>query len=675
MSRSKMNSEEAKSRIELLRRELHEHNYKYYVLSAPTLSDYDFDMMLKELQRLEEEFPQFDDPQSPTKRVGGDVTDKFEKVRHKYPMMSLSNTYSFEEIRYWETRIKKAVDGDLEYVCELKYDGVAIGITYIHGKLVRAVTRGDGVTGEDITTNVKTISTIPLRLRSEGYPDEFEIRGEIFLPVDVFTHMNAARIEAGEQPFMNPRNTASGTLKLQDSKIVAQRRLDCFLYALYGEDLPGKTHYDNLLAAKKWGFHVPDPKLRRIEKCADIACIEAFIDYWAKNRNDLPFEIDGVVLKINDLSMRDMLGFTAKSPRWATAYKFKAEQVSTKLEKVTYQVGRTGAVTPVANLAPVLIAGTMVRRASLHNADQIEKLDVREGDTVFVEKGGEIIPKIIGVDFTRRPHDLPKFTYIDRCPECGTPLERKAGEAQHYCPNASGCPPQIKGRIEHFISRRAMNIDGIGTETVEDLYEAHLISNVADLYDLSKEQVLGLNRMAEKSANNFMASIGRSTEIPFERVLFALGIRFVGETVAKTLARHFGSIDALMAATFDALINIDEIGEVIAQSVSDYFADKENLEIIRRLRAHGLQFETKEDTGSGNGELAGKTFVVSGVFSMSRDEMKKLIEDHGGKVVGSVSGNTDFLVAGENMGPSKKQKAEKLGVNIIDESHFKSLIE
>lgn len=668
-----MNSEQARSRIETLREELHEHNYKYYVLSDPAISDYDFDLLLKELQELEDRFPQFDDPQSPTKRVGGDITDKFEKVRHKYPMLSLSNTYGFDEIRDWENRMKRSVSEGLDYVCELKYDGVAIGITYENGRLVRAVTRGDGVTGEDITTNVKTISSIPLQLRGD-YPQEFEIRGEIFLPIDAFTDMNAERIEAGEQPFMNPRNTASGTLKLQDSSVVARRRLDCFLYALYGDDLPAQNHYDNLLAAQKWGFKVPDPKLNRIRKCADIDCIESFIDYWAEQRNDLPFEIDGVVLKVNDYAIQKKLGFTAKSPRWATAYKFKAERASTTLEKVTYQVGRTGAVTPVANLSPVLIAGTMVKRASLHNADQIEKLDVREGDTVFVEKGGEIIPKIVGVDFTQRPRDLPRFTYAEVCPECHTPLERKPGEAQHYCPNASGCPPQIKGRIEHFISRRAMNIDGLGTETVEDLYEADLIDDMADLYELTKSQVLGLDRMAEKSANNLMNSLKQSKNVPFERVLFALGIRYVGETVAKKLARHFKRIEAIIDAGFEDLIAVPEIGEVIAQSVIDYFADPTNLDIVRRLQKHGLQFETKDTVEAQNGKLTGRTFVVSGVFSISRDELKKRIEDHGGKVVGTVSGNTDYLVAGDNMGPSKKQKAEKLGVQIVGESEFNSMI-
>lgn len=676
MSRSKKNSEEARQRIESLRQSLDDHNYKYYVLNEPTISDFDFDMMMRELQDLEEAFPQFRDPHSPTMRVGGDITDKFEKVRHRYPMMSLSNAYNFDEVREWENRLKRSTQGNPEYVCELKYDGVAIGIVYQNGKMVRAVTRGDGVTGEDITTNVKTIASIPLQLRGDDYPAEFEIRGEIFMPIDVFTDMNAERVEAGEQPYMNPRNTASGTLKLQDSAVVAKRKLDCFLYAVYGENLPTDNHFDNLLAAKKWGFPAPDPDKRMVERCKTIGEIESFVDHWAARRNDLPFEIDGVVIKVNDLNLQDELGSTAKSPRWAIAYKFKAERVSTLLEAVTYQVGRTGAITPVANLKPVLIAGTTVKRASLHNADQIEKLDIREGDTVFVEKGGEIIPKIIGVDFTSRPADLPAFEYATHCPECGTPLERKPGEAQHYCPNTTGCPPQIKGRVEHFISRKAMNIDGIGTETVEDLYEAGLISNASDLFALTKEQVLSLDRMAEKSANNFMESIAKSREIPFERVLFALGIRFVGETVAKTLARHFGSIDRLMEATYDELIAVDEIGEVIARSVLDYFGDEQNLAIIENLRAYGLQFEVEEGSpAAGEGPLTGKTFVVSGVFTISRDELKNTIEAHGGKVVGGVSGNTDYLVAGENMGPSKKSKAEKLGVEIIDESRLKSMLE
>ncbi|HKK39005.1 MAG TPA: NAD-dependent DNA ligase LigA [Cryomorphaceae bacterium] len=668
-----MNSNQARERIEELSQELHQHNHRYYVLNSPTITDYDFDMKLKELQQLEESFPEFADPNSPTKRVGGDVTDKFRKVKHKYPMLSLSNTYNFDEIRDWEKRIKKNTDDEIEYVCELKYDGVAIGITYQNGLLARAVTRGDGQTGEDVTTNVRTISTIPLRLNGGEYPDEFEIRGEIFLPLQVFTDMNARRVEAGEEPYMNPRNTASGTLKLQDSGVVASRKLDCFLYAVYGESLPAESHMANLQFAAKLGFKVPEEAKKRIALCKSIEDIEAFINYWDAERTKLPFEIDGVVIKVNSYSAQEELGFTAKSPRWAVAYKFKAERVSTKLHKITYQVGRTGAITPVANLEPVLIAGTTVKRASLHNADQIEKLDVREGDTVFVEKGGEIIPKIIAVDFTKRPTDLVKHQYITHCPECGTELVRSEGEAQHYCPNSTGCPPQIKGRIEHFISRKAMNIDGLGTETVGELYDAGLIENMADLYDLSKEEVIRLDRMAEKSAENLINGVEASKSIPFERVLFALGIRFVGETVAKTLAREFKSIDGIIQADRDALITVNEIGDRIADSVREFFADEANLNLVDRLKEAGLQFHIEEIENDSE-TLAEKSFVISGVFAIDRKELKQLIERNGGKVLSGVSSKTDYLVAGENMGPSKRTKAEKLNVPIISEAELMKMI-
>ncbi len=668
-----MNSDQARKRIEELSHELHLHNHRYYVLNSPTISDYDFDMMLKELQQLEESFPELADPNSPTKRVGGDITDKFQKVKHKYPMLSLSNTYNFDEIRDWEKRIKKNTDDEIEYVCELKYDGVAIGITYENGVLSRAVTRGDGQTGEDVTTNVRTISTIPLRVTGNDYPEEFEIRGEIFLPLQVFADLNAERVEAGEEAYMNPRNTASGTLKLQDSAVVASRKLDCFLYAVYGESLPAESHMENLKFAAKLGFKVPEESKNRIALCKSIEDIEAFINYWDKERSDLPFEIDGVVIKVNSYSAQEELGFTAKSPRWAVAYKFKAERVSTKLEKITYQVGRTGAITPVANLEPVLIAGTTVKRASLHNADQIDKLDVREGDTVFVEKGGEIIPKIIAVDFTKRPADLVKHEYIANCPECGTELVRNEGEAQHYCPNSDGCPPQIKGKIEHFISRKAMNIDGLGTETVGELYDAGLIENIADLYDLTKEQVISLDRMAEKSAENLVNGVEASKTIPFERVLFALGIRFVGETVAKILAREFKSIDAIAAADREALIAVNEIGERIADSVVDFFADEANLKLINRLKEKGLQFQI-EEVENDSDSLADKSFVVSGVFEMDRKDLKALIERNGGKVLSGVSAKTDYLVAGENMGPSKRTKAEKLEVPIISEADLMNMI-
>lgn len=668
-----MNSDQARERIEELSQELHEHNHRYYVLNSSVISDYDFDMKLKELQQLEESFPDLADSNSPTKRVGGDVTDKFQKVKHKYPMLSLSNTYNIDEIRDWETRIKKNTDDEIEYVCELKYDGVAIGITYENGVLTRAVTRGDGQTGEDVTTNVRTISTIPLRLSGNEYPDEFEIRGEIFLPLQVFADMNAKRVEAGEEAFMNPRNSASGTLKLQDSSVVATRNLDCFLYAVYGERLQAKGHLENLQFAAKLGFKVPDESKNRIALCKSIEEIEAFINYWDEERSNLPFEIDGVVIKVNSYLAQEELGYTAKSPRWAVAYKFKSERVTTKLEKITYQVGRTGAITPVANLEPVLIAGTTVKRASLHNADQIEKLDVREGDTVFVEKGGEIIPKIIAVDFTKRPAHLVKHQYITHCPECSTELVRNEGEAQHYCPNLIGCPTQIKGRIEHFISRKAMNIDGIGTETVGELCDAGLVENFADLYDLTAEAVIKLDRMAEKSAENLVKGVEASKAIPFERVLFGLGIRFVGETVAKTLAREFKTIEALAEADRETLIAVNEIGERIADSVVDFFADEANLNLVNRLKEKGLQF-SMELIENDSESLVDKSFVVSGVFVMDRKELKELIERNGGKVLSGVSAKTDYLVAGESMGPSKRTKAEKLEVPIISEADLLNMI-
>ncbi|MFN2429679.1 MAG: NAD-dependent DNA ligase LigA [Cryomorphaceae bacterium] len=671
-----MNSEQAEKKIAELRRELHKHNHRYYVLSDPEIGDYEFDMMLKELQELESQFPQFQDPNSPTKRVGGDITSKFKKVKHKYPMLSLSNTYNFEEIKDWEQRIKKGTEQDIEYVCELKYDGVAIGITYANGKMERAVTRGDGDTGEDVTANVRTIASVPLELRGDGYPEEFEIRGEIFLPLEVFSKMNARRVENGLEPYMNPRNTASGTLKLQDSAVVASRHLDCFLYGLYGEGLPGKTHFENMEAARQWGFKVPDVKSRQIEIVRSIDGIEQFIEHWAEARHNLPFEIDGVVLKVNSYDAQDELGYTAKSPRWAVSYKFKAEQKSTTLEKITFQVGRTGAITPVANLEPVVIAGTTVKRASLHNADQISELDLREGDTVWVEKGGEIIPKVIGVDFSKRPKDRPEFTYTSQCPECGTELVRNEGEAIHYCPNAYGCPPQIKGRIEHFISRKAMNIDGLGAETVDQLFEAGLINDMADLYILQKDDLLKLERMAEKSANNLLEGVEASKQVPFERVLYAMGIRYVGETVAKKLARHFKSLERIKTATFDELIAVEEIGDRIAQSVMDFFANEVNLKIVSRLNEYGLNFEIAERDLPNSDRLGGKSFVVSGVFErVSRNELKSLIETNGGKVLSGVSGNADYLVAGDKMGPSKREKAEKLEVPIITEEEFLNMID
>lgn len=667
-----MTREEAKARIEQLSKDIDRHNHNYYVLSNPTVSDYEFDMLLEELVRLEKEFPEFLSPDSPSQRVGGTLTKEFKTVKHKYAMLSLANSYSREEIQEFENRIRKLIEKEVEYVCELKYDGVAIGLTYKNGKLVQAVTRGDGVQGDDVTTNVKTIKSVPLKLSGTDYPEEFEIRGEVFLPLKAFEKMNKEREEAGEELYANPRNTASGTLKMQDSSVVAKRGLDCFLYFLLGEDLPFNNHFDNLIKAREWGFKIPE----YMHKVRDINGIFEFIDEWDVKRHELPFETDGVVIKVNNYDDQEMLGFTAKNPRWAIAYKFKAEQAATLLNEVTFQVGRTGAITPVANLKPVLLAGTTVKRASLHNADQIEKLDLRIGDTVLVEKGGEIIPKIVGVDLTKRPTDSQPLQYITHCPECGTELKRNEGEAVHFCPNENGCPPQIKGRMEHFISRKAMDIDGMGSETIELLFEKGLIKNIADIYDLKKEDILPLERMAEKSAANLVAGVEQSKQIPFARVLFALGIRFVGETVAKKLALHFKSIDNIMNATFEQLVEAEEIGEKIAASIKDYFAKEDNLEIIKRLRKKGLKFELSEEENTKvSDKLAGKIFVVSGVFSkFSRDELKKAIEDNGGKNAGSISAKTSYVLAGENMGPSKLEKAEKLGVPIISEDDFINLI-
>jgi DNA ligase (NAD+) len=672
-----MTPEEAKAKIEQLTLELQEHNYNYYVLNQPIVSDYDFDMMLEELQKLEKQFPQFVLPESPTQRVGGEVIKKFNAVKHKYPMLSLSNSYSIEEITEFEGRIKKLVTEEIEYVCELKYDGVAIGITYVDGVLFRAVTRGDGIQGDDVTANVRTIRSIPLKLKGNDFPEEFEIRGEIFLPEKSFQNLNRERAANEEPLFSNPRNAASGTLKMQDSAVVSKRNLDCFLYGVCGEGLSFKSHYESLMKARGWGFKIPPPEKNYISVCKNVQEIFSFIEHWDTERNKLDFDIDGIVIKVNNLNQQQQIGFTAKSPRWATAYKFKAQQVSTILNSITFQVGRTGAITPVANLSPVLLAGTVVKRASLHNADQIEKLDLRIGDTVFVEKGGEIIPKIIGVDISKRKDPSLPVEYLKQCPECHTPLIRKEGEAVHYCPNEIGCPPQIKGKLEHFISRRAMNIEGIGSETVDQLYEAGLITNVADLYELQKEQLLPLERMAEKSAQNIVSGLEASKEVSFERVLFALGIRHVGETVAKKLAKHFKSIDCIMRASFEELMQAEEIGEVIANSVLGYFSNEQNILIVDRLKEQGLKFEIPEEEQSGTSDrLAGKTFVVSGVFSRySRDELKDLIEKNGGKNSGSVSSKTNFLIAGDNMGPAKLEKATQLGVNIISEEDFAKMIE
>jgi len=660
-----------KDKINQLREELNQHNYNYYVLDAPVISDFEFDQLLKQLQHLEEQHPEFFDANSPTQRVGGTVTKNFETVVHEFAMHSLDNSYSEEDLLDWEKRIKKLVDGAVQYTCELKYDGASMNLTYENGTLTKAVTRGDGTQGDDVTNNVKTIRSVPLKLKGD-FPSKFHIRGEIILPLAGFTKMNEERLEAGEDPYANPRNTASGSLKLQDSAEVARRPLDCLMYGIVGERLPITTQFESLQKARDWGFKVP-------EACTLANSIEEvlqFIHHWDVHRHKLPYETDGVVIKVNNLHQQEELGYTAKSPRWAMAYKFKTEQAITVLEKITYQVGRTGAITPVANLKPVQLAGTTVKRASLHNADQIEKLDIREGDTVYVEKGGEIIPKIVGVDFSKRAADSQPTQYITRCPECETVLTRKEGEAQHYCPNFYGCPPQITGRVQHFISRKAMDIEGLGGETVELLFKAGLIQNYADLYTLTVEQLLPLERMAQKSAENLVSGVEKSKEIPFERVLFALGIRFVGETVAKKLARHYKSIDAIQNATQMELIMVDEIGEKIAESVVEFFSKSENLEILNRLKTYGVKLQLSEEALQGQTDvLQGKTFVVSGVFEkVSRDELKKLIENNGGKVSGSISSKTNYVVAGANMGPSKKEKAESLGVPIISEDEFLMLL-
>ncbi|MCE2611909.1 NAD-dependent DNA ligase LigA [Flavobacteriaceae bacterium D16] len=661
-----------KESIEALRKELREHNYRYYVLDQPVISDYEFDMKLKELQQLEKEHPEYQDPNSPTQRVGGQVTKNFQTVVHQYRMFSLDNSYSREELQEWERRIQRIL-GDVEvaFTCELKYDGASISLTYEKGELVRALTRGDGFQGDNVTTNVKTIRSIPLKLKGD-YPEKFDIRGEIVLPIAGFEQMNRERIAAGEDPYMNPRNTASGSLKLQDSALVAERPLDCLLYGLAGQNLGVSTQFEMLEKSREWGFKVPNTA----QLCNSTEEVMAFVDAWEKKRHDLPYETDGIVIKVNSLQHQEELGYTAKSPRWAMAYKFKAEQAVTLLNKITYQVGRTGAITPVANLEPVLLAGTTVKRASLHNADQIAKLDIREGDTVFVEKGGEIIPKIVAVDLTRRKEDSKPTVYITHCPECGTELIRKSGEAQHFCPNDNGCPTQITGRIQHFISRKAMDIEGLGSETVELLFKADLIANYADLYILTKEDVMPLERMAEKSADNLIQGIAASVNIPFERVLFALGIRYVGETVAKKLARNYKNINALMEATEEELTRVDEIGERIAQSVVRFFNNETNKEIVSRLQSYGLQMSLSEEQLSSQSDtLQGQRFVVSGVFEkVSRTELKKLIEDNGGKVVSSISSKTDYVVAGANMGPSKKTKAEGLGVPIISEDDFLGML-
>lgn len=659
-------------KIKQLKEELNQHNYNYYVLDKPTISDFDFDFKLKELEKLEAEYPQFFDVNSPTQRVGGEIIKSFKTVTHKNRMYSLDNSYSKEDILDWEKRIKKIIGAeDVEYVCELKYDGASINLSYSNGILQRAVTRGDGYQGDDVTGNIKTIRSIPLVLK-ETLIDDFEIRGEIILPLDGFNKMNEDRIDIGLEPFSNPRNTASGSLKLQDSAEVAKRPLDCLLYHVVANKNPNKTHFEALEMARKLGFKIPETN----KICATIDEVFSFIENWDIKRYKLPYETDGVVIKVNSLAQQDELGYTAKSPRWAIAYKYKAEQESSILNEITYQVGRTGAITPVANLAPVQLAGTIVKRASLHNADQIEKLDIRVGDTVYVEKGGEIIPKIVGVDFGKRPKDSQPTKYITHCPDCNTELVRADGDAKHFCLNEYGCPTQITGRIQHFISRKAMNIDGLGAETIQLLFKQGLVHNYADLYELREEQIIPLERMAEKSAQNIITGIEKSKEVPFEKVLFALGIRFVGETVAKKLAKHFKSIDNLLQASFEELISVDEIGDIIAKSIINFSANPINIELIDRLKTYGVQLEVTVASQVGKTNiLAGKTFVVSGVFThFERNDLKKSIEDNGGKVASAISKKTDYVVAGENMGPSKREKAEDLGVPIISETDYLKMI-
>ncbi len=693
-----MTAQEAKKKIEQLTKELNEHNYKYYVLDKPSISDFQFDQMLNELIALEKEFPELLSPESPSQRVGGQITKTFKAVKHKYPMMSLGNTYSREELKDFDERVRKTLDHNYEYVCELKFDGLSIGLTYKDGKLFQAVTRGDGVQGDEVTTNVKTIRSIPLDLGKGDYPEEFEVRGEIYMPLKSFEKINKdiekQMIEDGyneeeifEKLLKNPRNAASGTIKMQDSKVVAKRNLDCFLYALLADDLNIDSHFAALKKLKQWGFKVSE----HVKCCKSMDQVFEYIDFWEKERTKLPFEIDGIVIKINSFEEQRLLGFTAKSPRWAISYKYKAESVSTKLLSVSYQVGRTGAITPVANLQPVFLAGTTVKRASLHNADQIEKLGLHTGDYIFVEKGGEIIPKITAVDLKKREKNSKKIKYIDVCPECGTALVRKEEEANHYCPNEAGCPPQIKGKIEHFISRKAMNIDSLGEGKVEMLFDNELIRNPADLYKLKHSQLLGLEKvfeneegekprkvsLQEKSVQKILAGIEASREVPFERVLYAIGIRYVGETVAKKLALHFKNMDAIMNASEEELIMADEIGDKIAESLISFFKEKKHVKMIEQLRDAGLKMEISESAQPKklSSKLEGCSFVVSGTFAnFSRDGIKEVIEQHGGKTQSGVSAKTNFLLAGDEAGPSKLEKAKKLNVKIIDEGEFQKMI-
>lgn len=658
-----------------LRRELEQHNYNYYVLNKPTISDYDFDQMMHKLQDLELFYPQYADPNSPTQRVGSDLNQSFRSVLHKYPMLSLANTYNEADIRDFCERVRSGLEGeDFEICAEMKYDGLSISLTYVDGQLTQAVTRGDGVRGDDVTANVRMIRSIPLRLKEgSGYPHEFEIRGEILMPWTSFETLNAQRAKAGEDLFANPRNAASGTLKSQKSRVVAERGLDAYLYYLLGDEIPSDGgHYENLQMAAGWGFKIS----QGMKKCKTVQEVLDFIDYWDTERKNLPVATDGIVLKVNSLRQQRHLGYTAKSPRWAIAYKFKAERECTRLNEVTYQVGRTGAITPVANMDPVQLAGTVVKRASLHNADIIQQLDLHIGDMVYVEKGGEIIPKVVGVDKSQRTADMQPVRFITRCPECGTPLIRIEGEAAHYCPNDSTCPPQIKGRIEHFISRKAMNIDSLGPETVDDYWQRGLIHDIADLYTLTVADICGNNRGRIKSAQKVVDSIKASLQVPFERVVFALGIRFVGETTAKLLARSFKTMEALEKATLEQLLAVDGVGQVIAESIIHYFHDERCIAILERLRQAGLQMSLSEETLAGQTDiLSGQSIVISGVFAQhSRDEYKAIIEQNGGKNVGSISKNTSFVLAGENMGPAKLEKAQKLGVRIVNEEEFLKMI-
>jgi DNA ligase (NAD+) len=662
-----------KQRIEQLRRELHEHNHKYYVLNHPDISDMEFDMMMHELQELEAAHPEMADPNSPTQRVGSDLSDGFKQVTHKYPMLSLSNTYNEQDVADWYDSVRRGLEGeDFEVCCELKYDGLSISLTYVGGRLTQGVTRGDGVHGDDVTANVRTIRCIPLVLSGQGYPREFEMRGEILMPWKSFERLNAEREAAEEQLFANPRNAASGTLKSQSPALVAERGLDAYLYYMLGDSLPCDGHYENLEAARQWGFKISEGMV----KAKTLQDIYDFINHWDTERKNLPVATDGIVLKVNSLRQQRALGYTAKSPRWAIAYKFKAERERTRLEKVTFQVGRTGAVTPVANMEPVQLAGTVVKRATLNNEDFMRSFDLHEGDYVYVEKGGEIIPKIVGVDVEGRLPDAKPVVFITHCPECGTELVRYEGEAAHYCPNDAGCPPQIKGRIEHFISRKAMNIDSLGPETIDEYFRRGLVRNVADLYDITVQQINGSGNR-ERSARKIVQGIAASVDVPFERVVFALGIRFVGETSAKLLARHFKTMDALANASLKDLLEVDGVGEVIAKSVISYFHNHTNMETLSRLRSHGLQMQLSEELMQDAGDkLKGKSIVISGVFQKhSRDEYKAMIERNGGKNVGSISSKTSFILAGDNMGPAKLQKAEKLGVQIIDEDTFLAMLD